>query len=211
MVPADVADVDALSHLIAEAFHDLPQSCWLIPDEAARRKIMPSYFRIYVEHALANGAVETTPDRAAAALWLPTGVHPPAPAPGYDDRLAAVTQPWTHRFRAFDATLECHHPAGAAHHHLAILAVRPGRQGHGAGTALLRSHHAILDEAGMAAYLEAADLRSRQLYLRHGYMLQPNAPFHLPGGGPAMWPLWRDPRPDAAASIPSGGQRGSRR
>jgi GNAT superfamily N-acetyltransferase len=210
-VPADAADAGALSQLIADAFHDLPQSHWLIPDQDARRKIMPGYFRIYVEHALANGVVQTTPDRAAVALWLPTGIHPPAPGPDYAARLTAATAPWTDRFRAFDATLECHHPAGTAHHHLAVLAVQPGRQGRGIGTALLRAHHATLDDAGMPSYLEAADLRSRQLYLRHGYVLQPNAPFHLPGGGPVMWPLWRHPRPHAAASIPSGGQRGSRR
>jgi GNAT superfamily N-acetyltransferase len=211
VVPADVADFEALSQLIADAFHDLPQSCWLIPDQDARRAIMPGYFRIYVEHALAQGVVHTTPGRAGVALWLPVGVHPPPPGPDYAARLAAATQPWTDRFRAFDATLECHHPAGTAHHHLAILAVRPGRQGRGTGTALLRAHHAALDDAGMPAYLEAADLRSRQLYLRHGYALQPDAPFHLPGGGPAMWPLWRQPRPPDPASAPPGSQQGGGR
>ena len=111
VVPADVADAGALSQLIADAFHDLPQSCWLIPDQDARRAIMPGYFRIYVDHALANGVVHTTPGRAGVALWLPVGVHPPAPGPDYAARLAAATQPWTDRFRAFDATLDCHHPA----------------------------------------------------------------------------------------------------
>ena len=53
--------------------------------------------------------------------------------------------------------------------------------------------HCELDERGEPAYLEASGERSRDLYLRHGY--QPRgAPYHLPGG-PAMWPMWREPRP----------------
>jgi hypothetical protein len=45
----------------------------------------------------------------------------PGPAHRRDD-------PWTERFLAFDEALDRHHPAGLPHHHLAILAVRPGRQ-----------------------------------------------------------------------------------
>ncbi len=194
VVPADVADVHALSQLIADAFHDLAPSRWLIPDPGARLEIFPGYFRIYVEHALADGVVHTTPDRAAVALWLPIGMHPPASGPGYDARLRAVTDPYTDRFRAFDQALDRHHPAGIPHHHLAILAVRPDRQRQGIGTALLRAHHAALDDVGMPAYLEASDPRTRRLYQAHGYVLRPNAPIRLPDG-PEMWPMWRDHQP----------------
>lgn len=192
VVAADVADAQVLSHLIADAFHDLAPSHWLIPDDDARRQIFPGYFRIYVEHALASGVVHTTPDRTAAALWLPTGIRPPAPAPGYGERLQAATHPYTGRFTAFDQALERHHPAGTAHHHLALLAVQPDRQGQGTGTALLRAHHAALDDAGMPAYLEASGLDTRQIYLAHGYT-DHGPPIHL-ARGPLMYPMWRDPQ-----------------
>lgn len=197
VVPADVADLGALSHLVADAFHDLAPSRWLIEDEDARREIFPLYFRIYVEHALAEGLVHTTPDRAAAALWLPIGIHPPTAAPGYDARLQAATDPYADRFRVFDQALDRHHPTGNPHHHLAILAVRPDRQGQGVGTALLRAHHATLDDAGMPAYLEASDLRTRRLYLAHGYA-DHGSPIRL-ARGPLMHPMWRDPQ---ARSLP---------
>ena len=136
---------------------------------------------------------------------------PAAPGPGYDARLAAATSPGPtgsgSSTRHWNATIR---PAPPTTTSPSSPSSRAGKAS-GIGTALLRAHHATLDDAGMPAYLEAADLRTRQLYLRHGYVLQPNAPFHLPGGGPDMWPLWRHPRPHAAASIPSGGQRGSRR
>jgi GNAT superfamily N-acetyltransferase len=194
VVRAQNADTEVLSQVIADAFHDLPPSKWLIPDPVARREIFPGYFRIYVEHAMANGTVHTTPDRAAAALWLFTGAEGASPPDDYDERLAAATGQWTERFRAFDALLDRHHPAGMAHHHLAILAVRPGRQGQGTGSLLLRAYHDTLNDNGTPAYLEAATQRLTGLYQRHGYVLHPGAPFHLPEDGPALWPMWREPQ-----------------
>ena len=194
VVRADPADLDVLSQVIADAFWDLAPSRWLIADPAARREIFPGFFRLYLEHALAHGVVHTTPGRTAAALWLHVGQDAAGQADGYYARLAAATSPWTDRFAAFDAALDRHHPAGIPHHYLAILAVRPDKQGQGTGTALLRAGHAALDDEGMPAYLEAAGPHTRDLYLAHGYVLRPDAPFYLPDGGPPMWPMMREPR-----------------
>jgi GNAT superfamily N-acetyltransferase len=194
VILAGPADAGALSDVIAEAFYPLPPSRWLIPDGPARRQVFPRYFRIFVHHALACGLVYTTPGRDAAALWLPVNADPAGPPPAYDVALAAATGAWVARFRAFDTALDQRHPAGTAHHHLALLAVRPGQQGQGTGSVLLAAHHAALDRGRAPAYLEAADQRTRQLYLRHGYQPWPGAPFHLPDGGPPMWPMWRDPQ-----------------
>lgn len=191
VIRASAADAAALSQVIADAFLDLPPSWWLIADQAVRRRVFPEYFRIFVEATLADGIVQTTPDRAAVAIWLPPNTGEPA---DYVTGLTAVTEPWTSRFLAFDATIERRHPAEPAHHHLAFLAVRPDRQGLGIGTALLLAHHEFLDrQANLPAYLEASAPRSREFYLRHGYVdLGP--PNHLPDGGPPMYPMWRDPR-----------------
>jgi GNAT superfamily N-acetyltransferase len=191
VIRADRADLDVLSQVVADAFHDLDPSRWLIADQAARRQIFPGYFRLYVEHAMAQGVVHTTDDRAAVALWIPADADEPDPPPDYDARLRAATGRWIDRFLAFDAALEERHPAGVPHHHLALLAVRPDRQGRGTGTALLRSYHAVLDHAARApAYLEASDLRTRRIYLRHGYA-DHGPPIRLPGG-PMMYPMWRE-------------------
>lgn len=182
VVRASGADLDQLSHVIADAFLDLPPSHWLIGDQTAWRQIFPSYFRLYLEHALAAGIIHTTADRAAAALWMPVGEQAPGLPADYPERLKALTGPWTRRFLAFDATLDRHHPTGMPHHHLAILAVRPDRQGHRIGTALPNTHHRTLDQGGTVAYLEASSQRSRRLYMRHGYLLRPEGPFCLPEG-----------------------------
>ncbi len=203
VVTASPADAGALSEVIADAFADLAPSRWLIPNPDARRRIFPGYFRLLVDHALYAGLVHTTPDRAAVALWLPAGTRPPG---GYHARLEAATGPWAARFAAFEEALDHRrHPAGTACDHLAILAVRPDRQGQGTGTALLRARHAVLDQAGTAAYLQASDLRTRVLYLAHGYT-DHGDPIQLPGG-PQMYPMLRPPRPGGhagRATDPSG-------
>jgi GNAT superfamily N-acetyltransferase len=205
IIPASDADIEVLSQVIADAFFPLAPCQWLIPDRAARRDNFPGYFRMYVEHAMADGLVHTTPDRDAAALWIPLGPQLPSPPDGYDEHLAEITGPWVERFAVFDAELDAHHLTGAEHHHLAIIAVRPDRQGQGTGTALLNAHHTVLDEQGTAAYLEASDERTRGIYLRHGYM-DCGTPIELParsfvhgddGGpgqpadGPRMYPMVR--------------------
>ena len=108
---------------------------------------------------------------------------------GYRARLAAVTGPLAARFEAFDAALEAHHPVAVPHQHLAILAVRPGRQGQRTGTTLLAARHATLDAEGIPAFLEASSPTTRRIYLRHGY-IDYGARIDLPGG-PALYPMRR--------------------
>jgi GNAT superfamily N-acetyltransferase len=191
IVPAGQADIGVLSLVIAEAFFSLAVCWWLIPDGPARRAAFPGYFRLYIEHAITDGLAQTTPDRAAAALWIP-GDGPGAPPDGYPGQLAALTGPHLGNFLAFDEQLDRHHPAGTYHHHLAILAVRPDRQGQGIGTALLHAHHAVLDAHGTPAYLEASDERTRRLYLNHGYADR-GSPIDL-ADRVRMYPMWREPR-----------------
>jgi GNAT superfamily N-acetyltransferase len=193
VVRAGHADIEVLGKLIADALHDDEVSRWLLPSPAIRRRIFPGYFALLVQRAMTGGLVFTTPGRAAAALWLPAEDQPAAPSGGYAEELTEITGPWASQFRVFDTVLDRHHPAGRAHHHLAILAVRPGQQSRGIGTGLLTAHHAWLDQHAMPAYLEASSTRTRDLYRRHGYQMRPGGPIRLPDG-PPMWPMWREPR-----------------
>jgi GNAT superfamily N-acetyltransferase len=192
VVRAGEGDLGILSQVTADAFHDLAVSQWLIPDPDARRAIFPGYFQILLQHALDAGLVCTTPRRTAAALWLPaTGPVPPDRE--YARHLAQATGPFGEKFLAFDAELGRRHLTGVPHQYLAILAVRPDSQGQGTGTALLQDRHATLDRQGIAAYLEASDERTRNLYLRHGYT-DHGKPIELPDG-PRMYPMARIPVP----------------
>src|ERR1017187_7191611 len=121
VVFADASCAGVLSQVIADAFFDLAVSRWLIPYPAARRRIFPGYFRLYVEHALADGLVCTTPAQDAVALWLPAGEQPDPPPEGYDEHLASLCSRRMAWFRLFAQALESRRPAGYAHPPLAIL------------------------------------------------------------------------------------------
>lgn len=193
IITAEPGDAAKLSTVVAAAFHPLAPCQWLIPHPIQRRVAFPAYFRILVDHALAVGAVDTTPERSAAALWLPIGPGGPAEPERYAQRLKDAVGAHLERFEILDDHFEAHHPTGKEHQHLAILAVHPDHQHQGLGRALLAHRHHQLDTADTPAYLEASDQTNREWYARHGYH-DLGGPIQLPDG-PAMWPMWRQPQP----------------
>ncbi|MCM0676194.1 GNAT family N-acetyltransferase [Micromonospora phytophila] len=174
---------------IAEAFMALDAPRWLVPDASKREAVLAGQFEILVDHAMRHGLVHATGDRAGVAVWFPSVGEPAPPPEDYDARLAAACGEWTERFVHLDELFAANHPH-PDHHHLALLAVTPWRQGQGLGSALLRHHHAVLDAEGVPGYLEASSVSSRDLYARHGYRVA--EPFRLPDGTP-FWPMWREP------------------
>jgi GNAT superfamily N-acetyltransferase len=188
--PFDTAEI---TELVTAAMADGPVARWLTPDPVTRRRNAARYFEIFVEHAVRYGEVYGTADEdtgrmSGVALWFPYTAEIPVPA-DYDRRLKEVTGSAFDRARELDAAMEARHPQHP-HHYLAFLAVHPGQQGRGIGSALLDRHHARLDDAGIPAYLEANDPRNRDLYLRHGYVS--GRAIRLPDG-PSLWPMWRVP------------------
>lgn len=191
VMPAVATDAPLLAGLIATAFHDLQPARWQIPDDQLRRAVFPAMFEDYVRHALGHGAVEMTAQVTAVAVWtVETGQVQPAPTPPAG-RLAAALGDAAARVHAFDRALYEREPIGAAFEKLALLAVRPGHQGHGIGSGLLAHHLTDLDARQAPAYLEASSERSRELYRRFGFR-DHGEPIELPHG-PLMYPMMRQP------------------
>jgi ribosomal protein S18 acetylase RimI-like enzyme len=188
--PAAAGDVAEVSATLADAFVDGDLADWLIPDRPLRVRVYPKYFRIFVEYFIEHGHVDVTDEVDAVALWLPVGDRFEMEIAGYDERLAAVCGPALHRFRLLDATTATHHPVSRPHLYLSHVAVRPARQGHRLGSALLRHRHAQLDRDGTAVYLEATGAANVRFYRRHGYRPRPEAPV---APGALLYPMWRDP------------------
>ncbi|MEO3925962.1 GNAT family N-acetyltransferase [Micromonosporaceae bacterium B7E4] len=190
-----------LVNLLTDAFHDGPVADWLVPDQSARRTVYRDYFRIWTEHALEYGIVDTVragAEIAGVALWY--DLRDPMPAPDEGGRLAAACDRWWHRFDLLADTFAEHHPTWP-HYYLAFLAVDPRWQGQGIGSALLRYHHTHLASLALPAYLEASNSRNRALYQRHGY--HTDGPVHLPEGGPPIWPMHLHP-PEAPPTDDNG-------
>ena len=197
---ATAADIAEAAYVIGQAFHPLPVCQWLVPPVTERSQVLSANMAIYVEHALTYGDVHLA--RAATgivgvAVWIDRTRPVPEP-PRYETRLAAACGPWTDNFAHLDQLFEQHHPT-RAHHHLAMLAVRPDQQHCGIGNALLAHHHTHLDRYAIAGYLEASSEPSRDLYVRHRYHLLAD-PFTTPNGA-RFWPMWRPATHRPAAST----------
>lgn len=184
---AEPDQLGVVTDLIATAFHRLAVSKWLVADPEERFVAQRGQFGIIVEHAAEHGRIHLDADHRAAAVWLDYTQPIPEPA-DYDRRLFHACGPHTPRFAALDVAFEENHPR-AGHQHLAFMAVLPEYQDRGLGSALLSSHHQVLDREGTPAYLEAANLRAARMYGRWGYRIISR--IDLPGG-PSMWPMWRD-------------------
>lgn len=192
IVPATSADTVLVAGVIAAAFHDLEAARWQIPDEQLRRAVFPAMFEDYVRHALDFGSVELTADMTGAAVWtVETGSPKPAPQQP-SGRLASALGGAVENVHVFDLALHEREPVGTPFEKLALLAVRPGCQSQGLGSALLAYHLAGLDRRLRPAYLEASSNRSRDLYEHFGFR-DHGEPIKLPRG-PLMYPMWREPR-----------------
>ena len=89
------------------------------------------------------------------------------------------------------------------HWHLAFLAVDPGHQSHGLGSALMEHTHRWLDQNGLPAYLEATNADNRRVYRRHDYADMTPADIVIgdPGAnvggvveGATFYRMWRAPQ-----------------
>lgn len=191
--PARAAEADRLGGLVAASFRHLDVANWLVADPDVRLRAMGGQFGILVAHAIEHGDVHVVDgddgEPAGVAVWFAPGEIPEIER--YDERLAEICGEHTRRFAQLDELMHGAHPAEPDHAYLALLGVREDMHSRGIGTALIEAHHAVLDAVGEAAYLEASGLRSRELYLRHGYRDYAD-PYGIDGAS-HFYPMWREP------------------
>lgn len=194
-------DRELIVQLLDEAFQDDPVSGWVFPGLEDRRAKHPGLMAAFTDIVLAAGRIDVTEDGSACALWLSM----PADE-GHDDHDAVdegpaqvreAVDPDNERIETIGRLTAAVHPTGRAHEYLWMIGVAPGRQGEGLGTALIEAVLDRCDREGLPAYLEASSARSRKLYERLGF--EPAGPVLDLPDGPAMWPLWREPRPHRPA------------
>jgi predicted GNAT family N-acyltransferase len=189
---AEPDDVDQLARVVAAAFHPLTSSAFLIPDEDARAKIYPEFFKLsYLEPGIATGVVHRSADSLACAVWLPVGDGVAADPP--DGALELLTGQYHANFVAFERLLaEAHAPyRGTPHDLLGVVAAHPTVQRRGNLRALMAARLPTLDAAGRGSYLEAAEPYLVPIYERYGYR-RTGTVIQLPNC--QMFPMWRAPR-----------------
>jgi len=154
-------------------------------------------FSYILEESIPHGEVTTTGELDACAVWVPPGVWAEPPDLLESLRMLPMMLSWAglgrlRRFMEMDAAEHAKRPR-EPHFYLAILDVRPDRQGTGLGSALLSHTLSRLDLAGMPSYLESSNPVNVPLYERHGFRAV--GEIRLSGGGPVELCMWREPRP----------------
>jgi GNAT superfamily N-acetyltransferase len=193
------ADIAAAAAMLARAFADDPVMSWIFPDEEMRRRRLPPFFAgslrdVSARHdgtevlAAGDGAL------LGCAIWMPPGTwRPPLgrqliALPGLLLRLGSQFGVASTTYGAMVRV----HPE-RPHWYLSGIGTDPPVQGTGVGGGLMRSRLARCDAAGLPAYLESSKQRNVPFYERHGFRVTRELP--LPGGGPTIWLMWRDPQP----------------
>ena len=190
------SDVPRIARALARAFEDDPVMSWVFRDDSERLSRLGRGFALYLrrlwlphdECYLIDGR------RSGAALWLPPGkwrLSPAAQLRLLPHLLRATGRNFTRLARVLH-TMEVRHPEDPHHFYLAVLGVEPELQGRGFGSSLLQPVLRRCDDEGIPAFLESSKRRNIVFYERHGFRVVEE--IQLPGGGPPLWPMWRDPR-----------------
>ncbi|MCU1353072.1 MAG: acetyltransferase [Acidimicrobiales bacterium] len=191
---ATKADLPTVGRVLAAAFADDPVWNWLVPANPSWMARASSYFAHDAANRLTGGGVLVDEEGTGAALWAPPKQWRSTPA-GMAKELPPAIRLFRQRLPKALRTLtfmEKHHPNDPPHWYLAVLGTDPEHQGKGIGSALIHHITDRCDAEGLPAYLESSKERNVPFYARHGF--EPGDPIDLPGGGPPVWPMWREPR-----------------
>lgn len=192
--PASEDDHEAAAEALALAFADDPAWSHLLPDSATRAERLLGFFSAEIGNLAPDlREVWVAEDGSGAAIWARPGRWrvPTRRTLRAARQMTAVFGRRLPLALRTQLRLERHHPR-QPHWYLHYIGVEPRRQGRGLGAALMAPVLAHCDENGVPAHLEASTERNRVLYERHGFGLA--GTFGMPGGGPPLREMWRDPR-----------------
>jgi GNAT superfamily N-acetyltransferase len=196
---ATEADVAPMAAQLCRSFFDDPVIGHVFRNEARRNDGMRRYFTTQMRgDYLPFGGCYTTDDYRGSAIWAPAGKPLLTGLAGVANMVRVLPYVASHLASTLQMLnlIESLHPH-EPHWYLATLGTDPEAQGQGIGSALMRPVLDHCDAEGWPAYLESSKERNVPFYSRHGFAVVREVP--LPGGGPRIWTMWREPRP---ASLP---------
>lgn len=179
----------AIEHTMTLGFGSDPVARWLWPDGHVYLSTMPAFASAFGGNCFESSSVFETDCHGAAAMWLPPGET------SHGDIMeeilgATIAEDRMEEIGEFFGKMDEFHPHDD-HYYLAIIAADPAQTGRGLGAALMKHALAIVDEAGLPAYLESSNPRNISLYERHGFAVMSEIQV---GSSPVMTPMYRPAR-----------------
>ncbi len=187
-------DLEAMIESMTLAFADDPVwGGWAFPDRQRASEQRRAIFGALLKGALRCEWVRVTQRCEAVASWIPPG-------------RVELDEEGTQRFSALAEHLlgehasvllkggdlfEASHPSDKPHYYLSLLGTHADHRGKGLGMALLRENLALIDTQGLPAYLESTNPKNLARYEQLGFAKI--GAFTLPGGGPRVDTMWREP------------------
>ena len=167
---ATVDDAAEATAILSDGFSADPVMVWMYGDEVSRA--LPVMFRFMLGEALIPVGATYLDDKCCA-VWTPPGVDPWASNEELGGRFLttmteAVSADALDRLMMLSDITDRVHPR-EPHWYLGLLATRRGAQGSGAGSRVLTRTLALVDAAGLPAYLESTNPRNVPFYERHGF------------------------------------------
>jgi len=187
-------DIKTITETLTLAFAADPVwGGWAFPDRARAGAQRWAYFRLCLEAALPHRWVRVTRGCEAVASWIPPGRIEFTP----EDEARLVTLAGemlgdhAEVFLKGTDLFSASHPLERPHYYLSLLGTHDNHRGKGLGMKLLRENLARIDAERMPAYLESTNPRNLTRYERLGFVKI--GEFTLPGGGPRVDMMWREP------------------
>ena len=190
----ELHDARAAGRVLGRAFRDDPLFAWLLRGADRERRLVQAFTAFAGSALRTPGArVLATPERTAAALWLPPGHwrHGAGELLRTAAPLAAALRGGAVRGLRVQAVLERHHPR-EPHWFLEALGAIPEARGTGVGGRVVQPVLDLCDDARLPAYLESSNPRNWTFYERHGFVR--GVPLPVPSGCPPVMPMRREPR-----------------
>jgi ribosomal protein S18 acetylase RimI-like enzyme len=178
--------------MLARAFHDDPVTAWFMRNEARRPMYAARFFAWQLHRLLGQGQVHVADNRGAAAVWALPGQWRESNWQALRLFVALVPALMTHlpvAARGVERVEQRHPPE--PHLYLAVLGTDPPAQGRGLGSAVLAPGLELCDREGLPAYLESSKESNVRFYSRFGFRVTEEV--RMPGDGPKVWLMWRDP------------------
>ena len=192
---AGPADISGIIDTLADAFFEDPVWGWAFSDPIRRRAQYGVWFEIIIASAVKHRWVWTTPAHEAASVWLPPGCPELSKADEVrlDQQLGRTIGERALLLREIFECFEASHPRDREHFYLSLLGTHTNHRGLGIGMELLAANLATIDALHMPAYLESTNPNNLTRYESVGFEIY--GTFGLPGGGPDVTQMWREPSP----------------